>query len=269
MRRPVAVASSSLPRRAAWYSRAMLSGKRALVTGGTGGIGHAIARSLGGAGAEVIVTGRDATTLERTARDLGATPRRVDLAERADVEALAAAVGAIDVLVNNAGVAESAPLARTTDDAWDRAIAVNVTAPFVLCRALMPAMMKRGWGRVINVASNAGLVGYAYTSAYVASKHAVVGLTRALAKEAGASGVTVNAVCPGFVDTPMTARSAGNIADKTGGTVDEARARLAAMTPQRRLFTPDEVAALVLVLASPSAPGISGAAIPLDGGQTA
>ncbi|MCC6645867.1 MAG: SDR family oxidoreductase [Polyangiaceae bacterium] len=247
----------------------MLSGKRALVTGGAGGIGRAIARALRDAGAEVIVTGRDPGALTRLADELGVATRELDLTDRAAIAALGAALGVVDVLVNNAGVAESAPLARTSDATWDAALAVNVTAPFALCRALMPPMMARGWGRVINVASNAGLVGYAYTSAYVASKHALVGLTRALAKEAGASGVTVNAVCPGFVDTPMTARSAANIADKTRGTEDEARARLASLTPQRRLFSPDEVAALVLTLASPASAGISGAAIPLDGGQTA
>ncbi len=247
----------------------MLCGKQALVTGGTGGIGREIARALVGAGASVIVTGRDEAALGRVADELGVATRRVDLADRAATEALARELGPTDILVNNAGVADSAPLARTGDDAWDRALAINVTAPFVLCRALLPPMMRRGWGRVVNVASNAGLVGYAYTSAYVASKHALVGLTRALAKEAGASGVTVNAVCPGFVDTPMTADSTARIAEKTGGTVDDARARLAAMTPQRRLFTPAEVAALVLALASPSSPGLNGAAIPLDGGQTA
>jgi NAD(P)-dependent dehydrogenase (short-subunit alcohol dehydrogenase family) len=173
----------------------------------------------------------------------------------------------VDVLVNNAGVAESAPLARTSDASWSRAIDVNVTAVFRLCRAVLPGMAARGWGRVITVASNAGLTGYAYTSAYCASKHAVVGLTRALAAEFARKGVTVNAVCPGFVDTEMTERAVANIVATTGRDAVEARAALAGLSPQKRLMTPDEVAHAVFALVPHEARGINGQAIALDGGQ--
>lgn len=247
----------------------MFSDKTALVTGGSGGIGRAIAHALARRGAKVIVTARDASHVNGLAREIGGDVAALDLSDRAATLAFVEALPAIDLLVNNAGIAESAPLSRTTDDMWDRAMAVNVTGPFLLTRAVLPAMMKRGFGRVVNIASNAGLVGYAYTSAYVASKHALVGLTRALAKEVGASGVTVNAICPGFVDTPMTAHSVENISRKTGRSAEESQAALAALSPQKRLITPDEVAELVVYLASDAARGVSGAAIALDGGQTA
>ena len=180
-----------------------------------------------------------------------------------------ATLGPVDVLVNNAGLAESVPFERTTDAVWERAMALNVTAPFRLCRRLVPAMAARGWGRVVNVASNAGLRGYAYTAAYCASKHALVGLTRAVAVEYARSGVTVNAVCPGFVDTDMAARSVERIASSTKRTHDQARAALEALSPQKRLMTVDEVAHAVWSLIPHEARGIHGQAIALDGGQTA
>lgn len=248
-------------------------GRVALVTGGSRGIGEAIAHRLAEEGLKVAVVGRDREALGRVAFAIGGRAVVADLEDR---KALAAAVievhgsiGPIDVLVNNAGVADSASLDRTDDAIWDRALAVNVTAAFALCREVLPAMAKRGWGRVINVASNAGLRGYAYTSAYCASKHALVGLTRALAVEYARSGVTVNAVCPGFVDTEMARRAVTRISESTKRDASTALATLEAMSPQRRLMTPKEVAHVVWSLIPHEARGVHGQAIALDGGQTA
>lgn len=249
----------------------MLSGKTALVTGGGRGIGRAIARSLAEAGARVVVTGRRENEIADVAAKLGGVALVADLSSREGVAGLLGAidreVGQVDILVNNAGIAESSPYDKTADDSWDRMMELNATVPFLLCRALVPKMVKAGWGRVINIASNAGRTGYAYTSAYCASKHALVGLTRALAVEVARTGVTVNAVCPGWVKTDMAAEAASRIAHKTKRSAEEAEAALAAMSPQNRLMEASEVAHLVVALAGDGARGVHGQAIPLDGGQ--
>jgi len=249
----------------------MLENRVALVTGGGKGLGAAIAMRLAVGGARVAVLGRERASVENIAREIGGLPIACDVTDAAEVsEALRVvrnALGDISILVQNAGVAESAPLEATTDELWDRTMAVNATACFRLARAVVPAMVKSGWGRIVNVASNAGLVGYAYTSAYVASKHALVGLTRALAAELARTGVTVNAVCPGFLDTEMTARTVDNIVKKTGRSPERAREELAAMNPQRRLIATDEVAHVVAMLCADAAKGVNGQAIPIDGGQ--
>lgn len=250
-----------------------VQGRVALVTGGGRGIGEAIAHRLAREGLRVAVLGRSEEELTRVAGAVQGLAVPCDLTDEAALETavqrVEAALGPVEVLVNNAGLAESVPFDRTTDAVWERAMALNVTAPFRLCRRLVPAMAARGWGRVVNVASNAGLRGYAYTAAYCASKHALVGLTRAVAVEYARSGVTVNAVCPGFVDTDMAARSVERIASSTKRSADQARAALEALSPQRRLMTVDEVAHAVWSLIPHEARGIHGQAIALDGGQTA
>ena len=246
-------------------------GRAALVTGASRGIGEAIARRLAREGMKVALFGRDRAALERLASELQTRCYPCDLQAPGEVDAALARVtdelGPVDVLVNNAGVAESAPLATTDDAMIERTFAVNVWPVLRLSRACVPSMIERGWGRVINVASNAGLTGYAYTSAYCASKHAVVGFTRALAAEIARTGVTVNAICPGFVDTEMTAKAIERIVAKTGRSAEDARRALESQSPQRRLMTVDEVAHAVWALVPHEARGIHGQAIALDGGQ--
>ena len=244
----------------------ILAGKLALVTGGGRGIGAAIARVLAGAGARVIVCGRTQADLDAVAREIGGVALRLDLTDRHHTDEVIASVGHVDVLVNNAGVAESAALERTTDEIWDRIMELDVTAPFRVIRALVPGMISAKWGRVINVASNAGVSGYGYSMAYCAAKHAMVGLTRALAVDLARTNVTINALCPGWVQTQMVDEAVTRIATKTGRTEDEARTQLAAMSPQRRIITPSEVAHAALMLCSDGARGIHGQTIVIDGG---
>lgn len=248
----------------------MLAGKTALVTGGGRGIGRAIAEGLAAAGARVIVAGRTQTEIDEVAAKTAGLAIVADLGNREKLGAFIAEltkIGRIDMLVNNAGISDSAPYHRTSDEMWDRLMQVNVHSAFALCRALIPAMVEAGFGRVINVASNAGRAGYAYTSAYCASKHALVGITRALAAELARTPVTVNAVCPGWVRTDMSQAAVDRIAQKTKRTANEAEQELANMSPQRRLIEPEEVAHLVVSLCAPAARGIHGQSIVLDGGQ--
>lgn len=244
----------------------VLAGKRALITGGGRGIGAAIARALAGAGAHVVVCGRGQAAVEAIARELGGAALQLDLLDRAATDRVLAELAPIDVLVNNAGAAESASLDRTTDAIWDRIMELDATAPFRVIRALVPGMIARGWGRVINIASNAGVSGYGYTAAYCAAKHAMVGMTRALAIDLARTGVTINALCPGWVETQMVDEAAARIAAKTGRSADDARAALAAMSPQRRMIEPAEVAHAALMLCAHAARGIHGQAIVIDGG---
>ena len=246
----------------------ILAGKLALVTGGGRGVGAAIARSLAEAGARVVVCGRNKPDLDAVAREISGVALRLDLTDRHDTDEVLASVGHVDVLVNNAGAAESAPIDRTTDELWDRVLELDATAPFRVIRALVPSMITAKWGRVINVASNAGVSGYGYSTAYCAAKHAMVGMTRALSIELAKTGVTINALCPGWVDTQMAEEAVTRIAAKTGRSEDEARTILLGKNPLKRFIKPEEVAAAVLWLCGPGSDAITGQAISISGGET-
>lgn len=252
-----------------------LSGRVALITGGGRGIGRAVALALAAKGVDIAVAARSADELEHTVAAIRDTGRRAeavvcDVAERAQVDAMVArvrkALGDPLILVNNAGIAASAKLTDTTDELWDRLMRVNATGAFYCTRALLPLMLEANWGRVVNMASVAAKAGAAYIAAYAASKHALLGLTRAVAVEVAGRGITVNAVCPGYVDTEMTEGSTATIAAKTGRSAGDARQILERFSPQNRLMTATEVAALAAFLCSDSAGGINGQGIVLDGG---
>ncbi len=254
-----------------------LKGRTALVVGGGRGIGRACAELLAARGARVAVAARsrdEVADVEAAITDAGGTALacNFDITDTSAIAAIGDVVeahwGPIDTLVNAAGIAESAPLARTSDESWERTMAVNVTGAFRLLRALLPGMVERKFGRVVMVASVAGKAGAPYIAAYAASKHALIGLVRSVALETARKGVTVNAVCPGFVDTPMTATSIANIVQQTGCTETEARAQLEGFSPQRRLFTPGEIASAVGFLVSRDAGGITAQALNIDGGGT-
>jgi NAD(P)-dependent dehydrogenase (short-subunit alcohol dehydrogenase family) len=234
-----------------------------VVTGGAKGIGRAIVDRFVDLGEDVIALGRDDGAL---ASLRGATGIVCDVTDEQAVISTFAEIGDVDVLVNNAGIAESAPLARTTLSSWLAHFDVNVTGPFLCTRAVVESMRARRTGSIITVASTAGRIGAPYTSAYTASKHAAVGLMRAVAAELSGTGVRVNAVCPTFVRTELTARAIANIVEKTGRTPEEAERALAAQTPLNRLLEPDEVADAVVFLASDAAAAITGQARVIDGG---
>jgi NAD(P)-dependent dehydrogenase (short-subunit alcohol dehydrogenase family) len=245
-----------------------LDGSRALVTGAGSGIGAAIASALAGEGATLTLVGRDRTRLEARALALGgAATVSCDVTDEAAVAQLAAAVGSIDLLVNNAGGVESAPLARTGLALFRRMLDLNTTAAFLLCRAFMPAMAERGEGRVVNVASTAGERGYPYVAAYCASKHGLVGLTRALALEFASSGVTVNAVCPGYTETGLLDRAVGEIVAASGRERDEVRAALGRDNASGRFVQPAEVASAVAWLCEPAQAAVTGRTLTVAGAE--
>jgi NAD(P)-dependent dehydrogenase (short-subunit alcohol dehydrogenase family) len=234
-----------------------------VVTGGGKGIGRAVVAGFAAAGDRVVAVGRDRAALEES--DAAAT-EVCDVTDEASVDALFNGIGRVDVLVNNAGAATSAPVARTTLADWRSLLDVNATGAFLCTRAVIPGMIERGDGRIVTVASTAGRAGSRYTSAYTASKHAAVGLMRAVAAELVGTGVTANAVCPAYVRTEMTQRSVARIVEVTGRDEEEAEAAVAAASPLGRLLEPAEVAFAVAFLAAPEAGAINGQTLVLDGG---
>jgi NAD(P)-dependent dehydrogenase (short-subunit alcohol dehydrogenase family) len=255
-----------------------LEGKIALITGGGRGIGRAVAFAFAREGASVAVVARTAGEVERVAAEVreecGVETMHAtcDVSDAGEVARVVALVSerfgrGCDILVNNAGIAESAPVTKTDDAHWRRHLAVNLDGTFYCTRAALPSMIERGWGRIINIASIAGKTGAPYIAAYSASKHGVVGLTRSVALEVALKGVTVNAICPGYVDTDMTTRAVEQIETKTGRTAADALDAIKRMSPQNRLVTSEEVAALALLLASEDGRGINGQAINVDGGS--
>lgn len=251
----------------------MIPFRHALVTGGGSGVGRSIALALAGAGVDVTICGRRKAQLAEVARESSRVSTAVaDVTDEASVAALyetaKAARGPIDIVIANAGMSGSAPAAKTSLADWQRTLDVNLTGAFLTVKPALTGMAERKAGRIVFVASTAGLKGYAYVAPYVAAKHGVVGLMRALAAENAKTGVTVNAVCPGFVETDMLEESVARIVEKTGRSVEDARKSLASTNPQGRFIQPDEVAATVLWLCSEAAGSITGQAISVSGGET-
>ncbi|MBP1207892.1 NAD(P)-dependent dehydrogenase (short-subunit alcohol dehydrogenase family) [Duganella sp. 1411] len=256
-----------------------LSGKHALVTGGARGIGAACAQALLLRGARVTLAGRDAQALAAAQASMStACPPGAEIATqvldvadedsvRAGFAASAERFGRIDILINNAGQAAAAPFGKTDAALWQRMLDVNLTGTFHCAQAALPAMLEAKWGRIVNVASTAGLTGYRYATAYTAAKHGVVGLTRALALEVATKGVTVNAVCPGYTDTDIVRDAVANIVAKTGRGEEEARAELAAGNPQKRLVQSEEVANAVVWLCLAESAAMNGQSIAVAGGE--
>jgi NAD(P)-dependent dehydrogenase (short-subunit alcohol dehydrogenase family) len=252
-----------------------LKGKHALVTGGSRGIGLSIAQALLQQGAKVTIAARQQTGLLEATEKLSAFGEVFGVVlDVTNAEAITSAFhqaeqhfGEIAILVNNAGQAHSAPFLRTELSQLQTMFSVNVSSVFMCTQAVLPAMLKSGWGRIVNIASTAGLKGYSYVSAYCATKHAVLGLTRSLALEVAPKGVTVNAICPGYTETELVHNAIANITKKTGRSEEQARAELAANNPQGKLIQPDEVASAVAWLCLPASSAINGQAIAIDGGE--
>jgi len=250
-----------------------IAGRHALVTGGGSGVGRAVALALAQAGIDVTICGRRLDALEKVAAaEARLHPVAADVTDEASVAALYAeaesARGPFDIVVANAGISMSAPAHRTSLDDWKRSLDVNLTGAFLTVKPALEGMIARKAGRIVFVASTAGLKGYGYVAPYVASKHGVIGLMRALATETAKTGITVNALCPGFVETEMLAESVQRIVDKTGRTPEQARASLSASNPQGRFIQPDEIASAVLWLCAAESGSITGQAISISGGET-
>ncbi len=245
----------------------VLEGKRAVVTGGGTGIGAAIAEALAGAGAHVTVTGRREGPLREVAGRIGGDWLIADVADEAAVVAAMREAGPVDILIANAGVAETMPLAKTSLEFWRRSMSINLDGAFLCIRETLPGMVERGWGRIITVASIAGQKGFPYGGAYCASKHGLIGLTRAVAAEVLTKGVTANALCPGYVATPIVERNVELIKKRSGLDDDAALDAMAKNNPFGRLVEPDEVAAAAMWLCGPGSDAVTGQTIQIAGGH--
>ncbi|HEU4342303.1 MAG TPA: SDR family NAD(P)-dependent oxidoreductase [Candidatus Binatia bacterium] len=246
-----------------------------LITGGSGGLGRALARSFARNGSPVVITSRNKSRLEAVAAEINregghALALSCDVGQKDAVERLASdvenQVGSVEVLINNAGIAPAVSFLEMPDSVWHEVLNINLSGTYNCCKTFLPAMIRSRWGRIINIASTTAKVAYSHVSAYTSSKHGVLGLTRSLALESAKAGVTVNAICPGYLDTQLTHKSAVLMAQKTGKTVAEVINIFAGTSPQNRLIAPEEVASLALLLASDKAAAITGQAINVDGG---
>jgi NAD(P)-dependent dehydrogenase (short-subunit alcohol dehydrogenase family) len=252
-----------------------LAGKIVLATGGSRGIGRSIALAFARQGCHVVITGRTRTTLGTVAEEISRLggeplPLTCDVTHKEEVEALeheiTSRLGIVQVLINNAGIAPAASFLEMEDRLWEEVLKTNLTGTYYCCKLFLPGMISSGWGRIINIASTVAKMAYSHTSAYTTSKHAVLGLTRALAIETARSGVTVNALCPGYVDTDLTRNNAKRIAETMSRGLEDVLKLFKGTSPQNRLIMPEEVADLAVMLASESAKGITGQAINVDGG---
>lgn len=252
-----------------------LEEKIVLVTGGAGGLGRVLAGAFVLTGSRVVIASRSEEKLLATAKELSGPDRavltlRCDVADKKQVEILDAVIraqwGAVQILINNAGVARAMSLLEMPDSLWHETLQTNLTGVYNCSKVFLPGMLESGWGRIINIASTTGKVGYSHVTAYSASKHGVLGFTRSLALETARHNITVNAICPGYLNNELTRDNARRMADKTGKSADETLALFAASAPQNRLIEPEEVASLVVFLAGEECAGITGQGINIDGG---
>lgn len=251
------------------------SEKIVLVTGGSGGLGRSLARAFARQGCRVVIAGRSAGKLQAAAEEIGKQDFPVlalscDIRQKDQVDLLAQEVrtrlGSVQILVNNAGIAQAMSFLEMPESLWDETVKTNLTGAYYCCKAFLPEMIESGWGRIINIASTTAKVGYSHVTAYASSKHGLLGLTRSLALETARLKITVNAICPGYIDDELTRDNARRMAEKTGKSVAEILALFASSAPQNRLIEADEVASLALLLASEESDGITGQAINVDGG---
>jgi 3-hydroxybutyrate dehydrogenase len=254
-----------------------LQDKVVLVTGGSGGLGRALGRAFARQGSRVVLAARNEAKLtaaaEEIARDGGKVlPLMCDITGKDQVQALADSIrarwGNVQILINNAGVAKAAGFLDMPDSLWEEILKTNLTGPYNCCKIFLPGMIEARWGRIINIGSTTSKVAYSHVSAYVSSKHGLIGLTRVLALETARLGITVNAICPGYLDDELTHANAQQMAEKTGKSVDQILAMFASSAPQKRLIAPEEVAELALLMASDRLAGMTGQAVSIDGGAT-
>jgi 3-hydroxybutyrate dehydrogenase len=252
-----------------------LDQKIVLITGGSGGLGRALASVFSAQGHRVVITARDQDKLNATAEEISIKRGQVlalpcDIVDRDQVKGLAEKIatewGRVQILINNAGIARAVNFADMPDGLWDETLATNLTGAYNCCKVFLPGMIQARWGRIINIASTTAKIGFSHVTAYSASKHGLLGLTRSLALETARQGITVNAICPGYVDDERTRENAKLMAEKTGKSREEILQLFAASAPQNRLIAPDEVASLALLMASEKLAGMTGQAINVDGG---